>query len=177
MGNTHSVPTTDARAAIRPVLLCDPVPAPRYGSKTTVKTGVSENSATRVKAETHSCEMYTSTAGATNNPRLMTTVTHNCWPRGHFAPPTVVTNAATRANIAKGSASLSIGGTEFAVESGKRSDRIAPKANRKQSRSRTANAALLPPIRFGPVAVTQSMRTHQRQSARGKPSDALKSHR
>src|SRR5665213_3180457 len=93
----------------------------------------------------------------------MTTVAHNCRPRGHFAPRTTVTDVATMANSANGSDSLSIGGMELADESGNRSDRIAPKANRKQSRTSAANAALPPLVRFGPFAVTHSMRTHRRE--------------
>jgi hypothetical protein len=61
----------------------------------------------------------------------------------------------------------------LADESGNRSDRIAPNANRKQSRSSAANAALPPLARIGPFAVTHSMRTHRRQSARRKPHGSI----
>jgi hypothetical protein len=142
-GKKQSVPPTAASAAINPPVLCRPVTPPTYGSKTTAKTGTSENSATRVSSGTHRLEKQTSHEGATNNPRPIKTAPRICRPLGHAARRTTAINAAATVSQPNGNASLSICGRESGFALGNKSIRNEPKDHRKQSRSDTATGATL----------------------------------
>jgi len=106
------------------------------------KTGASEKSATRVVSSTAPFATSISTEGTAKRPRPATTVAARVLPRGQDALYASAATAAMTANKASGTASLAKG-EEYAtrVEPGRRSERSAAQAHRKQSNNNALTGA------------------------------------
>lgn len=164
-GNTSMVPASAISAAARAVLGRLEVAEPRYGSKTTAKTGASEKSATRVESTMSPLSISINPAGTTKKPRPTNRLSPSVLPLGQRTLRTNAAIAAKTANSANGSVSVARDEEPAGdVELGRRSDRREGSAQRRHSSSKapTGAAFFLNSAKCRPPS---SIRTHRRSHA------------